>query len=476
MPSVASEKKSEASPSAAAGATGTGLGTANDFDLGRGAPRSVNAAAVGNVQIGSPQVNGGLPAQVVRNIVQNSSGRMRACYENGLRRNPSLAGRVSIRFVIGQNGQVLSSMDGGSGLGDPGVVACVVSSVRGLSFPQPGAGFVTVLLPVTFSPGPFVPPVQRWFVQTQPTATHRAADDSWLSKGEDTLTKLRNALEANPTSRRKYEDLARGLLAHGRFEDALATARRFVSMDPDLPVARELLAYAAVANDDAQLAASAVDTQVETDPTSVKWHVRGARAFEALGDERRACAHWRSLAQLQAQSDEFVFEALRCRARVLDDRDSVLADARGMPRPGKLVTELLPQVEASRPPPFSKSIAGAGQFEAEINCSAGERCPTVFVVSPNGTVFSPFTPTDSRSSAKSVAFSGLRDGTYMTLLTGGSPDARGEIELRALGSTKRFSVARGGRQTVAATRVTFPNYRALPNAGLVGEGFLMIAR
>jgi len=42
------------------------------------------------------------------------------------------------------------------------------------------------------------------------------------------------------------------------------------------------------------LAASSLDTQTETDPTSVKWHVRAARSFEALGDERRACAHWRS--------------------------------------------------------------------------------------------------------------------------------------------------------------------------------------
>jgi Ca-activated chloride channel family protein len=289
----------------------------------------------------------------------------------------------------------------------------------------------------------------------EPTATHRGSDDSWLTKGEDIVAKLRAALDQNPTSRKRYEDLVRGLLARGRFEEALAGAKRFVAMDPDLPVARELLAYAAVTNDDPALAVASVDTQTETDPTSVKWHVRGARAFEALGDERRACAHWRSLSELSPKSDEFAFESLRCRARVMDDA-SALGDLRALGRSSRLLSDLAPQLEAGKPPPFAKTAAGAGQFEAEMTCFGGERCPTVIVVSPLGNVFSPFTPTDARSSAKSVAFSGLRDGTYMTLLAGGSPDARGEVELRTYGSTKKFPISHGGRQTVAATRVTIP--------------------
>jgi Ca-activated chloride channel family protein len=289
----------------------------------------------------------------------------------------------------------------------------------------------------------------------EPTAVHRAADDTWLTRGDDAIAKLRALLDQNPSSRKRYEDLARGLLSRGRFEDALAVAKRFVSMDPDLPVARELLAYAAVTNDDAPLAAASIDTQTETDPTSVKWHVRGARSFEALGDERRACAHWRSLAELSPKSDEFAYEALRCRARILDDRDA-LAEARSFGRPSKLLGDLVPQLEGGRPPPFTKSVAAAGQFEADMTCSNGERCPVPVIVSPLGNVFSPFTPTDARSSAKSVAFSGLRDGTYMTLLVGGSPDARGELELRAYGSTKKFPISRGGRQTVASTRITLP--------------------
>ena len=66
-----------------------------------------------------------------------------------------------------------------------------------------------------------------------------------------------------------------------------------------------------------------------------------------MGDERRACAHWRSLAVLQPQSDESVFQALRCRARVLDDLEAALSDARAVMKPGKLVTQLLPQLDMS---------------------------------------------------------------------------------------------------------------------------------
>jgi hypothetical protein len=97
----------------------------------------------------------------------------------------------------------------------------------------------------------------------------------------------------------------------------------------------------------------------------------------------------------------------------------------------------------------------------------------VFIVSPIGNVFSPFTPTDSRSSAKSVAVAGLRDGTYTTLLIGGSPDARGEVELRAFGSIKKFAVGHGGVQTVAATKITLPPAMSLLPMAARGDGFLI---
>ena len=97
--------------------------------------------------------NGSLPPEVIKRIVRQNFGRFRACYEDGLRRDPALQGRVSARFVIGRDGAVSSVSDGGSDLPDRGVVSCVVRAFYGVSFPQPEGGIVTVTYPILFSPG-----------------------------------------------------------------------------------------------------------------------------------------------------------------------------------------------------------------------------------------------------------------------------------------------------------------------------------
>ena len=85
-------------------------------------------------------------------IVRQSFGRFRLCYENGLRTNPKLEGRVSVKFVIGRTGDVTSTADGGSDMPDKGVVACVMRAIGNLTFPQPEGGIVTVVLPIVFAP------------------------------------------------------------------------------------------------------------------------------------------------------------------------------------------------------------------------------------------------------------------------------------------------------------------------------------
>src|SRR5262249_13366844 len=77
----------------------------------------------------------------------------RLCYENGLRNNPNLQGRVAVRFVIGHDGAVSNVANGGSDMPDSGVVSCVVRAYYGLSFPDPERSPVTVTVPVLFSPG-----------------------------------------------------------------------------------------------------------------------------------------------------------------------------------------------------------------------------------------------------------------------------------------------------------------------------------
>lgn len=103
-----------------------------------------------NAKAGNSSVSGKLAPDVIQRVVRKSFGRYRACYENGLRSDPKLAGKVTVNFVIGSNGAVSSAS--GSGNLPSAVTSCVTSAFRGLSFPQPEGGSVKVSYPIAFSP------------------------------------------------------------------------------------------------------------------------------------------------------------------------------------------------------------------------------------------------------------------------------------------------------------------------------------
>jgi len=136
-----------------------GLGHCTDGHCGDGFGRSVGRGGPGHVtkapsmKTGVSTVSGHLPPEVVQRIVRQNYGRFRQCYENGLRANPNLTGRVTARFVIGREGSVTNVQNGGSDLPDSAVTSCVVNAFYGLSFPTPEAGIVTVSYPIMFSPG-----------------------------------------------------------------------------------------------------------------------------------------------------------------------------------------------------------------------------------------------------------------------------------------------------------------------------------
>jgi hypothetical protein len=79
---------------------------------------------------GASQVNGRLPPEIIQRIVRQNFGRMRQCYEDGLKRDAHLAGRVSVKFIIETNGHVsqveaIDPPNAGPRIPDPAVVACV---------------------------------------------------------------------------------------------------------------------------------------------------------------------------------------------------------------------------------------------------------------------------------------------------------------------------------------------------------------
>lgn len=137
------------------GTIGHGAGTGTGQGYGAGAGRlggSHQTKAVKVVQ-GDAQVSGSLPPEVIKRIVRQNFGRIRMCYETGLKSNPALAGKVVVRFVIDRAGAVSNASAGSSTLGDEAVVNCIVRTFTTLSFPEPENGIVTVSYPLTFDPG-----------------------------------------------------------------------------------------------------------------------------------------------------------------------------------------------------------------------------------------------------------------------------------------------------------------------------------
>jgi hypothetical protein len=124
-----------------------GIGRGHGVVPGTHVPKGVQ------MRVGDPKVNGRIPAEVIQRIVRQNFGRFRLCYEDALRGNPGLSGRVAVKFVIDRTGAVGLATDGGSDLPDQGVVGCVVRGFQNLSFPQPEGGLVTVTYPLVFTPG-----------------------------------------------------------------------------------------------------------------------------------------------------------------------------------------------------------------------------------------------------------------------------------------------------------------------------------
>jgi hypothetical protein len=103
----------------------------------------------------NPQIttNGRLDPSVIQRIVRQNSGRFVGCYQDGLRTNPSLEGRVAVAFAIGRDGSVTMSHDtSGSDLPDQNVRSCVAKAFFNLSFPEPAGGIVSVTYPLSFTP------------------------------------------------------------------------------------------------------------------------------------------------------------------------------------------------------------------------------------------------------------------------------------------------------------------------------------
>jgi hypothetical protein len=178
------------------GSTGTGQG----FGAGHGRLGGAHATRAPTVREGSTQVNGRIAPEVISRIVRQNFGRLRLCYDNGLRRNSSLAGRVVVRFVIARDGTVSLVSDGGSDISDADVVSCALRVFSSMQFPTPDGGVVTVNYPIVFAPEGWVPPPASNVQAPQTAQRVQPAQPSYADPYEGKLKDVMEAIARGSTS------------------------------------------------------------------------------------------------------------------------------------------------------------------------------------------------------------------------------------------------------------------------------------
>ena len=130
-----------AAPPIAASGEDTGYGYQFDVDSPKAAAADVDAP--------SPTLNadGRVAPEAVQKRVRARLGAVQSCYQAGRKRDPKLAGVVTVKAVVGKGGATLSAADDKSTLPDKDVVACIVGEFGKVTYP-PGPGVMTLVYPI----------------------------------------------------------------------------------------------------------------------------------------------------------------------------------------------------------------------------------------------------------------------------------------------------------------------------------------
>jgi TonB family protein len=84
-------------------------------------------------------------------FVRARMGLIKACYENALKRNPNLKGRLTIRFTILETGGITDVTASSNSLGSPEVASCITNTMRTWRTQFRPSGPATVEYPFVFS-------------------------------------------------------------------------------------------------------------------------------------------------------------------------------------------------------------------------------------------------------------------------------------------------------------------------------------
>ncbi len=138
---------------------GTSGTTAGIGDLGTSGGGNValaekgTATIRGGVSLSTPDVESGeVDREALARFVKARKSAIQSCYEKELKRNPSLKGKVVVRFSISPSGRTKDIDIEENTLGNEAVASCIKTTIRGWLFPFKPESDVAVAYPFVFSP------------------------------------------------------------------------------------------------------------------------------------------------------------------------------------------------------------------------------------------------------------------------------------------------------------------------------------
>lgn len=100
------------------------------------------------------KVNGSLDPRLIRKVVRDHEGQLRACYERELSKTRGLNGRIVVAWVITPQGSVSSAIVKETTMKNKNVEACLTNAIKFWRFQSPkGGGSVLVEYPFVFEIG-----------------------------------------------------------------------------------------------------------------------------------------------------------------------------------------------------------------------------------------------------------------------------------------------------------------------------------
>ncbi len=104
-----------------------------------------------NISGAGSAVEEGLSRDEVAGVIRGHMNEVRYCHEASLIRNPKLAGRIILHFVIGKEGTIKTAKEESTTLIDPQLSSCILRRLESWKFPKPRGGVdVSVSFPFLF--------------------------------------------------------------------------------------------------------------------------------------------------------------------------------------------------------------------------------------------------------------------------------------------------------------------------------------